>query len=85
MNATDLHDAPAEEVRERMKHAVKMLLHKGRIGAICLGCAGMAGMGETVRDACVEELGEAEGKRVKIVDGVVAGVAWLEGAIRAGY
>lgn len=85
LNATDLHDAPAEEVRERMKHAVKMLLHKGRIGAICLGCAGMAGMGETVRDACVEELGEAEGKRVKIVDGVVAGVAWLEGAIRAGY
>jgi hypothetical protein len=32
----------------------------------------------------VEELGE-EGKRVRIVDGVVAGVAWLEGAVRAGF
>lgn len=85
LNATDLHDAPAEEVRKRMKAAVKRLLRKGKVGAICLGCAGMAGMDEMVREACVEELGEVDGKRVRVVDGVMAGVAWLEGAVRAGF
>jgi Asp/Glu/hydantoin racemase len=85
LNATDLHDAPADEVRKRMKDAVKRLLRKGSVGAICLGCAGMAGMDKMVREACVEELGDVEGKGVKIVDGVVAGVAWLEGAVRAGF
>jgi Asp/Glu/hydantoin racemase len=83
LNATDLHDAPADEVRRRMKEAVKRLLGKGQVGAICLGCAGMSGMDEMVREACVEELGEGEGSRVRIVDGVQAGVAWLEGAVRA--
>ncbi|KAH7384050.1 Asp/Glu/hydantoin racemase [Phaeosphaeria sp. MPI-PUGE-AT-0046c] len=85
LNATDLHDAPAEEVRKRMKDAVKRLLQKGKVGAVCLGCAGMSGMDEMVREACIEELGEVEGKRVRVVDGVMAGVAWLEGAIRAGF
>jgi Asp/Glu/hydantoin racemase len=85
LNATDLHDAPEEEVRKRMKDAVKRLLGKGNVGAICLGCAGMAGMDKMVREACVEELGEVEGQRVRVVDGVVAGVAWLEGAVRAGF
>lgn len=85
LNATDLHDAPAEEVRQKMKDAVKRLLRKGRVGAICLGCAGMAGMDQMVREACIEELGQEEGSRVRIVDGVMAGVAWLEGAVRAGF
>jgi Asp/Glu/hydantoin racemase len=85
LNATDLHDAPAEEVRKRMKDAVKRLLNKGSVGAICLGCAGMAGMDKMVREACVEELGEEKGGQVRIVDGVVAGVAWLEGAARSGF
>lgn len=85
LNATDLHDAPPEEVRKRMKDAVKRLLQKGKVGAICLGCAGMAGMDKMVREACVEELGEDSGNRVRIVDGVVAGVAWLEGAVRSGF
>jgi Asp/Glu/hydantoin racemase len=85
LNATDLHDAPPEEVRKRMKNAVKRLLKKESVGAICLGCAGMAGMDEMVREACVEELGEVEGARMRIVDGVMAGVAWLEGVVRAGF
>jgi Asp/Glu/hydantoin racemase len=85
LDATDLHDAPVEEVRKRMKDAVKRLLKKGEVGAICLGCAGMSGMDQMVREACIEELGEEEGERVRVVDGVMAGVAWLEGAIRAGF
>ncbi|KAF2733611.1 hypothetical protein EJ04DRAFT_438804 [Polyplosphaeria fusca] len=85
LNATDLHHAPPEEVRQRMKGAVKRLLKKGKVGAICLGCAGMAGMDEMVREACTEELGDVEGSRVRVVDGVQAGVAWLEGAVRAEF
>jgi Asp/Glu/hydantoin racemase len=85
LNATDLHDAPAEEVRQKMKDAVKRLLRKGKVGAICLGCAGMAGMDQMVREACIEELGQEQGQRVRIVDGVMAGVAWLDGAVRAGF
>jgi len=81
LNATELHDAPAAEVRHKMKEATKRLLRNGTVGAICLGCAGMSGMNEMVREACVEELGD-KGNQVRIVDGVQAGVAWLEGAVR---
>jgi Asp/Glu/hydantoin racemase len=85
LNATELHDAPAAEVRSKMMEATKRLLRKGNVGAICLGCAGMSGMNEMVRQAAVEELGEQEGKQVRIVDGVQAGVAWLEGATRTEF
>lgn len=85
LNATELHDTPAEEVRRRMKEATKRLLRKGDVGAVCLGCAGMAGFDEMVRDAAIEELGKEKGERVRVVDGVIAGVAWLEGAIRSSF
>lgn len=83
LNADQLHTAPNEEVDRRMKEATKKLLENGA-KAICLGCAGMAGLDETVREACVEALGEQMGKRVRIVDGVVSGVIFLEGTLRAG-
>jgi Asp/Glu/hydantoin racemase len=85
LNATDLHDAPPEEVRRRMKDATKRLVAGGNVGAICLGCAGMAGMDEMVREACIEALGEVKGNKIRIVDGVVAGVAWLDGILRSGF
>ncbi|KAF2672120.1 hypothetical protein BT63DRAFT_437986 [Microthyrium microscopicum] len=85
LNATELHDAPPEEVRKKMMDATKRVLKKGDVGAICLGCAGMSGMNEMVREAAIEELGEKEGKAVRIVDGVMAGVAWLEGAMRTEF
>lgn len=78
LNATDLHDAPAEEVRDRMKEATKKLVRKGGLRAVCLGCAGMAGMDVMVREALIEELGQDRGNAVHIVDGVKAGVEWLE-------
>lgn len=83
LNADELHTTPKAEVALRMKHATKRLLEHGA-KAICLGCAGMAGMDETVREACVEELGEQDGHRIKIIDGVVAGVVYLNGALRSG-
>jgi len=78
LNATDLHDAPAEEVKQKMKEATKRLVRKGDVRAVCLGCAGMAGMDVMVREALIEELGREEGEAVHIVDGVKAGVEWLE-------
>lgn len=91
LNADELHTTPPAEVRLRMKNATKKLLRNGNaaggggaVKAIALGCAGMAGMDAIVRKACVEELGEREGRGVKIVDGVVAGVVFLEGALRSG-
>ncbi|KAK3680442.1 Protein dcg1 [Vermiconidia calcicola] len=84
LNADELHETPKEQVDLRMKDATKHLLSQGKVEAVCLGCAGMAGMNETVREACVEALGEQEGSRIKIVDGVVSGVVYLEGALRSG-
>lgn len=85
LNATELHDLPAEEVQQKMKEATKRLLRRGEIGAICLGCAGMVGLDESVRQACVEELGEEKGNQVHIVDGVKAGVAQLVGNSRVAF
>jgi Asp/Glu/hydantoin racemase len=82
LNATELHDAPQDVVERKVKEATSRLLKKGQVGAICLGCAGMSGMDDWVRVAAIEELGEEAGARVRVVDGVKAGVAWLEGAIR---
>lgn len=83
LNADELHSTPKAEVDRRMKDATKRVLEKGA-KAVCLGCAGMAGLDVVVREACVEALGEEEGRRVRIVDGVVAGAIFLEGALRAG-
>ena len=85
LSATELHDAPPELVRTRMKDATKRLIRKENVGAICLGCAGMSGMNEMVREAAVEELGEDQGQKIKIIDGVQAGAAWLVGALRLEY
>lgn len=82
LSAVELHTTPAEQVRQAIKDAVKRLLRRGRVGAICLGCAGMAGMQETVEEACVEELGPERGCQVKIIDGVKYGVAMLEGLVK---
>jgi Asp/Glu/hydantoin racemase len=91
LDAIDLHDAPQEIVRQRLNEATKRLLRKkaaggaGSVVAICLGCAGMSGMSETVREAAIEELGDSEGSKIRIVDGVQAGVAWLQGALRMAF
>lgn len=82
LNANELHSTRKEEVDKRMKDATKRLLARNA-RAICLGCAGMAGMDRTVREACIDYLGEKEGRRVRIIDGVVSGFIYLDGALRA--
>jgi Asp/Glu/hydantoin racemase len=91
LNATQLHDLPPDEVRAKMTAATKRLLHRGELGntggvqAICLGCAGMVGLEEAVRQACVEVLGDERGRQVSIVDGVKAGVGNLIGLAFGGF
>lgn len=90
LNASELHDLPAEEVRGKMKEATKRLLHDGKtagsdVRAICLGCAGMVGLEEAVREACTEELGEEKSKHIAIIDGVKAGVGQLLTLARGGF
>ena len=86
LNADQLHALPKEDVFEKMKDATKRLLQKGKdVGSICLGCAGMVGLDEAVRDACIEELGAEKGKQVHIVDGVKAGIMHLFGNGRGAF
>jgi len=82
LSAAELHSSPPSEVRNRMIKATKTLVKDRDVGAICLGCAGMAGMDAIVREACVEELGEVLGNQVHIIDGVKAGIALVDGLVR---
>jgi len=109
LNASELHDLPLLEVREKMMQATKRLLRNGQgrgdatdhqtperggdqgvsqavnVNAICLGCAGMVGLDEAVRTACIQELGDKRGNAVHIVDGVKAGVGVLFGMAKTGF
>lgn len=88
LNATELHDLPPEEVQAKMAAATKRLLQRGdegKVQAICLGCAGMVGLDEAVRQACIDLLGKEKGELVNIVDGVKAGVGCLFGLAVSGF
>jgi Asp/Glu/hydantoin racemase len=82
LNAVELHTTSKDEVDRRMKDATKRLLSR-KARAICLGCAGMAGMDRTIREACIELLGEEDGRKILIVDGVISGVNYLQGMVRS--
>ncbi|KAL8292415.1 hypothetical protein RQP46_001027 [Phenoliferia psychrophenolica] len=83
LSAIELHETSPAEVRERMVQATRRLVARGGVGAVLLGCAGMVGMEEWVREACVLELGEVEGRKVHIVDGVKVGFAMLDALVKA--
>ena len=91
LNATELHDLPAAEVRAKMIAATKRLLQRGErasmggVQAICLGCAGMVGLDGAVRQACIDFFGDGRGKDISIVDGVKAGVGNLIGLAVGGF
>lgn len=87
LTASELHTAPAEEVSRRISDATERLIKSTShpVSAICMGCAGMAGMEEAVRDGCIRAYGERQGRRVRIVDGVVAGAGMLVTACKAGF
>ncbi|KAF5341534.1 hypothetical protein D9758_012596 [Tetrapyrgos nigripes] len=92
LNATELHDLPADEVRSRMSEAAARLVSspqltdgerkRRKVRVICLGCAGMTGLENAVREGVRSALGDEDAKEIMIVDGVLAGTSWLIGACR---
>jgi Asp/Glu/hydantoin racemase len=87
LTAGQLHETPPEEVRRKMSDATERLLRQSTkpVNAVCLGCAGMVGMEEAVRDGCIKAYGEIQGRKVHIVDGVVAGVGILVNMCKAWF
>lgn len=76
LTAIELHTTPKEEVDRRIVEASASLVREGA-RVILLGCAGMSGMEEAVRLGA-----QREGKIVKVIDGVRAGIVLLEGLVR---
>ncbi|KAJ5578322.1 uncharacterized protein N7459_007286 [Penicillium hispanicum] len=62
LTAVQLHTTPPEQVKQRICEATQRLLESSLypVGAICLGCAGMAGMEEAVREGCIQAYGKSE-------------------------
>ncbi|KAK4701485.1 allantoin racemase, partial [Phenoliferia sp. Uapishka_3] len=83
LSAVELHETDAAEVKEKMIAATRRLVKRGGVGAVLLGCAGMVDMDAWVREACVLELGEEEGAKVHVVDGVKVGFAALEALVKS--
>lgn len=74
LNAGDLHDEPEDEgvvgqgeregkVEGKVKDATGRLLKDGDVGVVVLGCAGMVGMEEWVRDVGMRVEGEESRRR----------------------
>jgi len=82
LSATELHDVNQDTVKSRVKAATRSLVSGNDCKVVILGCAGMAGMEEWVSEAILEELGKDMAEFVTIVDGVKAGLVYLEGAMR---
>ncbi|KAG0652613.1 dcg1 [Hyphodiscus hymeniophilus] len=83
LNAEQLHSMPKKEVEDRMKKAVRSLMEEnGDVSVIILGCAGMAGLDDVVREALVEKYGEKVGNNMHILDGVKCGIGMLENLLR---
>ena len=82
LNAGDFHGGvdPAV-IREKLRQATKKLLDRGS-GAVIMGCAGMAGLEDIIREVATEERGAQGGKNLLVIDGVKAGVGILEQGVR---
>lgn len=53
------------------------------VKVICLGCAGMSGFDDVVREALVEELGPKQAQEIYILDPVQVGIGMLEHMIKS--
>lgn len=75
-----------ETIKQKVQAATARLLHDGdkNVEVVVLGCAGMVGMEGWVREEISREV-EGGGGKVKVLDGVKAGVGVLQGLVRGGY
>ncbi|KAI0184812.1 Asp/Glu/hydantoin racemase [Xylaria flabelliformis] len=84
LNASDFHHGvdPAV-VRQKLKKATKRLLGSGDVTVVVMGCAGMAGLEEIIREAASEESGdEFAYEKLHVIDGVRAGIMQVDHMIR---
>ncbi|KAI0857356.1 hydantoin racemase [Xylaria cubensis] len=84
LNASDFHHGvdPAV-VRQKLKTATKRLLGAGDVTVVVMGCAGMAGLEEIIREAASEEFGEEFAyEKLHVIDGVRAGIMQVDHMIR---
>ncbi|CAJ2502165.1 Uu.00g095590.m01.CDS01 [Anthostomella pinea] len=84
LNASDFHHGvDPVVVREKLITATKRLLQGGNTTCIVMGCAGMAGLKDTIRTAAKEQRGEHFAYVVlHVIDGVRAGIMEVERMIR---
>lgn len=78
MTAAELHKLDPYTVQARIRACTAnfVRLHPD-VRALCMGCAGMAGLDEAIRLGAVDALGPEKGIAIRIVDGIAAGVQWL--------
>ncbi|KAI0454951.1 hydantoin racemase [Xylaria acuta] len=84
LNASDFHHGvdPAV-VRQKLKMATKRLLGAGDVHVVVMGCAGMAGLEEIIREAASKERGdEFAYETLHVIDGVRAGIMQVDHMIR---
>ncbi|KAJ4395862.1 dal80p-controlled protein [Gnomoniopsis smithogilvyi] len=84
LNAGDFHGAGVSPttIHDRLADTTRRLLRTGGVDCVIMGCAGMAGLDQIIRKACVEEYGEESAKSVYIIDPVRAGVEVLVSMVR---
>ncbi|KAK9479868.1 Asp/Glu/hydantoin racemase [Lipomyces japonicus] len=76
LGVLELHSASEDLISNSIGTAATKAVTNGAT-IICLGCAGMVGMEKNIK--------KAVGEKIKVVDGVIAGVELLIGLIRQGY
>lgn len=73
LSVLELYREEDKDVTRLMAEAAKELVAKGAT-AICLGCAGMSGLEQTVQNTVTEE---GKSPKAKVIDGVRAGIQAL--------
>jgi Asp/Glu/hydantoin racemase len=73
---------PKDVAIQMMIDTVREAVKGGDVGVVCLGGAILVGMASWAEEACILELGEEKGRRVKIVDPLLPGVVTVDGFVR---
>ncbi|KAI0871523.1 hydantoin racemase [Hypoxylon argillaceum] len=84
LNASDFHHGidPAV-IREKLKAATKSLLDVGNVAVIVMGCAGMVGLEDIIRETACEKRGEEFAySTLHVIDGVRAGIMQVDQMIK---
>lgn len=84
LSASDFHHGvDLAVVRQKLKNATKRLLDVGEIHVIVMGCAGMAGLEDIIREAANDERNEEFAySTLHVIDGIRAGVMQVDHIIR---